>query len=207
MRTGDDPDAVRANRARLAQRLGLDTVESWWWLHQVHGAGVVVASGSPPGVEPKADAAVSTEVGTPLVVLSADCAPLVLACDDAIGVVHAGWRGLMGGVVDAAVQALRSMAHGEVRAALGPCIHAAHYEFGRGDLDRVVGRFGSSVEGLTAEGRPALDLPAAVRVALVEVGVSALEDVEVCTASSSDHFSHRRDHTTGRQALVAVLEG
>lgn len=123
-----------------------------------------------------------------------------------MGVVHAGWRGLLGGVVGAAVDVLRSIGHGDVRAGLGPCIHPGRYEFGRAELDRAVEHFGATVEGLTEDGRPALDLPAAVRAALARAGVGEMGDVDVCTAASPDHFSFRRDGGPGRQALVAVLE-
>jgi polyphenol oxidase len=172
----------------------------------VHGADVVHAVGAPPLAPPTADAAVTTQRGLPLVVQTADCAPVVLASDDALAVAHAGWPGLLTGVLEAAVTRLRSIGHGEIRAALGPCVHPDHYEFGRADLDRLVDRLGSVVEGVTAAGRPALDVPAAVRAALGRVGVVALDDVDVCTAASRDHFSYRRDGVTGRQALVAVLD-
>jgi hypothetical protein len=154
---------------------------------------------------PQADAAVTATPGLVLAVLTADCAPLALASDDALAVVHAGWPGLLAGVVEAAVGALRERGSGPVRAALGPCVHPAHYEFGRADLDRLVARLGSSVEARTRHGAPALDVPAAVCAALVRAGVDDLDDVGVCTFASPDHFSHRRDGRTGRQALIATL--
>jgi YfiH family protein len=201
----DSPAAVAENRQRLADRLDLGEPGGWWWLRQVHGASVVVADRPPPGVPPTADAAVTARTGLPLVVLTADCAPVALACDDAVGVVHAGWSGLLAGVVEAAVDSLRRVGRGEVRAALGPCIRPARYEFGRADLRRVIDRYGPEVEARTDEDRPALDVPTAVRAALARVGVG-LDDVAVCTAACPDYFSHRRDGETGRQALVAVLE-
>jgi YfiH family protein len=210
VRVADDPTAVRENRHRLAATLGLGAPEQWWWLQQVHGTGVVVASGAPTAHaaadEPAADAAVTAQQGTPLVVLTADCAPLALACDDAAAVVHAGWAGLLAGVVEEAVARLRAIGNGDIRAMLGPCVHAERYEFGRADLGRVVARLGPSVEARTEAGAPALDLPAGVRAALLGVGVSSFEDVDVCTAASPDYFSHRREGETGRQALVVVLE-
>jgi copper oxidase (laccase) domain-containing protein len=139
-------------------------------------------------------------------VLTADCAPLALATDDAVAVVHAGWVGLLAGVVETAVERLRSVGRGPVRAALGPCIHPGRYAFGAEDLARVVAAYGPTVEGRTDDGGPALDLPAAVRAALGRAHVEELDDVDVCTAASPDHFSYRRDGDTGRQALVAVLE-
>jgi copper oxidase (laccase) domain-containing protein len=85
-------------------------------------------------------------------------------------------------------------------------VHPEQYEFGAADLARVVDRLGPSVASRTADGRPALDIPEAVRAALGRAGVTDCDDVGVCTAASTDHFSHRRDGTTGRQALVVVLE-
>jgi copper oxidase (laccase) domain-containing protein len=172
----------------------------------VHGADVLTVHGSPPPTVPAADAAVTGETARPLVVLTADCAPLVLACDDSVAVVHAGWLGLLAGVVEAATDRLRSAGRGVVRAALGPCIHPARYAFGADDLARVVDVYGPGVAATTDDDQPALDLPAGVRVALHRAGVDDLYDVDVCTAASPDHFSYRRDGRTGRQAVVAVLD-
>jgi YfiH family protein len=201
---GDAPAAVAQNRARLGEELDIAPA-SWRWLRQVHGAHVVEADReTAPPVAPEADAAIATTAGVALTVLVADCGPVALACGDAVGVVHAGWRGLESGVVGAAVDALHRVSAGPVRAVLGPCIHADHYEFGEEELARLGARFGDEVCATTKTGRPAFDLPAAVRVALGRAGVDELDDVDVCTACSPDHFSHRRDGVTGRQALVAV---
>jgi copper oxidase (laccase) domain-containing protein len=141
-----------------------------------------------------------------MVVLTADCAPIAIACDGAAGVVHAGWPGLLAGVVEAAVARLRSIGGGKVAAVIGPCIHPGKYEFGVDDLARLTARFGSAVAGRTDDGRPALDIPAAVRAAFDLAEVHDVDDVNVCTASNRDYFSYRRDGTTGRQGLVVVLE-
>jgi polyphenol oxidase len=202
---GDDPDAVAANRRRIAGAAGLVEPARWVWLSQVHGVHVHVASEPTGGVPPEADAAVTSTRGLPLAILSADCAPVALACDDAIGVVHAGHRGLEHGVIEAAVGALREIGHGSVRAFLGPCVRPARYEFGVDDLARLVRHFGPEVEGRTRDGRAAFDVPTAVRLALERCGVDAFEDGNVCTADSPDHFSYRRDGVTGRQATIAVL--
>jgi YfiH family protein len=205
---GDDPAAVAENRRRVAQAAGLAPPGAWAWLRQVHGAGVVVIEG-PNGdrVPPEADAAVTTRPGIPLVVLTADCAPVVIADDLAVGVVHVGWKGLLAGVVPAAVGALRATGRGRVRAAIGPCIRAARYEFGRDHLARLVARFGPGVQGRTRDGRVALDLPAAVRAALGEADVTDVDDIGECTAAAPGrYFSHRRDGITGRQALIVVKD-
>jgi YfiH family protein len=199
---GDAPDAVRENRERLARARGLVPPDDWVWLDQVHGAEVATVTG--PGARPTADAAVTAVPGVPLVVLTADCAPIAIMNIGAVGVVHAGWRGLLAGVVPAAVDALRAVGEGEVRAVIGPCIRPAHYEFGADDLATVASRLGDVVVGATVDGRPALDLAGGVRSAFAECDVHDVTDDGVCTYEDARYFSHRRDGATGRQAVVVV---
>jgi polyphenol oxidase len=204
---GDDPVVVARNRAALCETIGVDA-DRWIWLRQVHGVAVHVATGAGAGAAsrepPVADAVVTAERGLALAVVTADCAPLVLSSDNAVGVVHAGHRGLAGGVIEAAIERLRDIGTGDVRAYLGPCIRAAHYEFGRDDLAPFVARFGPGVQARTRTGSPALDIPAAIRVVCDREGVVAFEDSRICTADSADYFSYRRDADTGRQATVAT---
>jgi YfiH family protein len=200
---------VAENRGRLAARLARatpsvpDDPRRWVWLRQVHGHDVVTVDAVPVEV-PDADAAVTTTVGLPLVVLTADCAPVALASPGGVAVVHAGWPGLEQDVLGAAVDALRAVAPGPVVAWLGPCVHPERYEFGADLLSRLIERLGPEVASTTAAGTPALDVPAAVHVSLARAGVEHVVDVDVCTATSPDHFSHRRDGVTGRQAVVVV---
>jgi YfiH family protein len=205
---GDAEAAVAENRRRVAEAAGLTDPATWTWLHQVHGVAVHPVEGDERGVAPpKADAAVTALSGRPLAVVTADCAPIVLAADGAVGVVHAGHRGLYDGVVEQAVARLRAITRGRVRAFLGPCIRPARYEFGERDLAPFVARFGDPVAARTDDGRPALDIPATVRLALERAGVDQrdVSDCGICTAASPEHFSYRRDGTTGRQVTVAVL--
>ena len=99
---------------------------------------------------------------------------------------------------------MRQRSDGPITAVLGPCIHPECYEFSPSDLSAVVERLGPEVVGKTSAGRPALDVPRAIRVALAGVGVTDVTDVDVCTACSPDHFSHRRDGTTGLQTMLLV---
>jgi len=201
---GDDPAAVLAARARVAEAGSLPAPDRWVWLRQVHGTAVVVVD-AVPAATPEADAAVTGVAGLALAVVTADCAPIVLATDDAVAVVHAGHRGLAAGVVEAAVDSLRTVGSGEVRAFLGPCIRPEAYEFGAEDLARIVEVLGPTVAARTAAGAPALDVPAAVRAALARADVAPPVDCGVCTATDTGFFSHRRDGATGRQVTVAVL--
>jgi len=226
---GDLAGAVAENRLRVARavaaRIAADrsagaptdrggdpgpTTARIVWLRQVHGSRVHAVTAltceRAASVPPVADAAVTAETGIGLAVLAADCVPIALACEGAVGVVHAGWKGMIRGVVEAAVAEMRRTGGARVKAMIGPCIHAGRYEFGSSDLDRVADHLGPRVVALTDGGAPALDLPAAARVVLERSGVAG-EDVEsigVCTAASADCFSHRRDGATGRHAMIAV---
>ncbi len=110
----------------------------WTWLHQVHGAEVVTVTqpGEHAGVD--ADAAVTAVPGCVLAVRTADCAPLVLLGQRSVGVVHAGWRGLVAGVVERATSAMVDLGDAPVAAHLGPCIRVGCYEFDGPELDDVV---------------------------------------------------------------------
>jgi purine-nucleoside/S-methyl-5'-thioadenosine phosphorylase / adenosine deaminase len=123
-----------------------------------------------------------------------------------VGAVHAGWRGLAAGIVERAAERMRATGASDVTAVVGPCIHAGCYEFGADDLDRVVERCGEVARGVTADGRPALDLPAAVRAALVRAGATVVGGDAPCTACDRRFFSHRARGDTGRQALLVWIE-
>lgn len=175
----------------------------WTWLRQVHGDEVVRVEHPGGGAGSTADAAVTDGHGCALAVLTADCAPVVLVSPQgSVAVVHAGWAGLLAGVVATAVKELRSLGAQDISAVLGPCIRPECYEFGLDDLVDVTDRYGPSVAARTASGTPALDLPAAVRVALTEQGVDEVDDVGICTACSHDYYSWRARRETERQAAV-----
>jgi YfiH family protein len=132
--SGDDPDTVRANRARAAQSLALESARLVG-LHQVHGCIVVkVTEPWPPGAGPPGDAMVTDRPGVALGIVTADCAPILFVDPDAgvVGAAHAGWRGAIGGVIEATVSAM--VAEGArrpaIRGAVGPCIGADSYEVG-----------------------------------------------------------------------------
>jgi YfiH family protein len=204
---GDDPAAVARNRAVAAEARSLPPPEEWGWMQQVHGRDVVVLDGPTGDDAPVADALVTRTRGLPLAVVTADCAPIALASDDAIAVVHAGHPGLLAGVIESALEALRAVGHGRVCALLGPCVRASRYEFGAADLAPLVEAFGPDVEARTEWGTIAFDVPAAVKIALTRGGVGEgdIADTALCTSGSARFFSYRRDGVTGRQATIAVL--
>lgn len=184
-------------------------VAPWPWttLQQVHGATAVIVEHPGAMQDAPADAAVTSCSGAVLAVQTADCAPIALVAEaGAIGVVHAGWRGLAAGVIPAAVDALRRLADGPCRAVLGPCIGPECYEFGTADLDLLAERFGPDVRSATSDGRPALDLRAAVAAALAEVGVPLDDRAVACTACGGRWFSHRARGEVERQVVAAWIE-
>ena len=176
----------------------------------MHGSDVVVVTRPGEHAGADADAAVTTVAGCRLAIRTADCAPVVLIGDHGVGVVHAGWRGVVGGVVEAAVAALRDAGGGTadpMRAVIGPCVHAECYEFGAADLALVVDRYGPSVAAHTAAGTPALDVRAAVSAALRESGVATVDDVDACTSCDADrYYSHRARAEAARFATIAWLD-
>jgi len=175
----------------------------WTWLRQVHGARVVVVERPGQHAGEEADAAVTAVPGAVLSVQVADCAPVALVGGPVVGVAHAGWRGLLAGVLPATVDAMRALGAGPIAATLGPCIRGGCYEFGDDDLEALAAVLGDGVRAVTSAGAPALDVAAGVRAALAAVGVDDLVDLGTCTACSPAHWSHRAGGDAARQAVVA----
>lgn len=164
----------------------------------MHGATVVTVNAPGEHAGADADAAVTRVPDARLVVRTADCVPIVLEGDGVIGVVHAGWRGLAAGVIEATIEAMGAV----TRATIGPHIRAGCYEFGPGDLDHVAGILGDHVRGVTTWGAPALDLTAGVGHAL---GETPITDVGACTACTDLYFSWRARKDDARFATVAWM--
>ncbi len=175
----------------------------WAWVRQEHGAGVVVVDGDLPD-GPPADALVTRRAGVVLAVHTADCAPVALVSPEGVvAAVHAGWRGVEAGVLERAVAAMRALGASRVWGRIGPCIEAACYEFTGPELDVLVERLGAGVRARTTSGTPALDLPAAVRIALARTGVVDVSVDGRCTACrAGELWSHRARGDRARQALA-----
>jgi len=191
-------------RAGVERRRRAVAALPWTWLRQVHGAEVITVTRPGQGAGTEADAAVTAVPGAALAVLTADCAPVVLtSAEGVVGVAHAGWRGLLAGVLEATVAAMRELGAGPVVAHLGPCIHAGCYEFGIEDLAEVASRVGPAAVGTASSGRPALDLPAAVAADLSGAGVALEREASRCTACAPRrYFTWRGAGDRGRQAGV-----
>ncbi|MFJ8750748.1 peptidoglycan editing factor PgeF [Streptomyces sp. NPDC102441] len=207
---GDDPAAVRANRARAARSLGLDPARVVW-MNQVHGRDVAVVDGPWGDTSdiPAVDAVVTARRGLPLAVLTADCTPVLLA-DPAAGVVaaaHAGRPGLVAGVVPATVEAMIALGAeaSRITARTGPAVCGRCYEVPDRMRAEVAGAVPASWSE-TAWGTPAVDVTAGVHAQLAELGVGDRHSSPFCTLESGDHFSYRRDRTTGRLAGYVWLD-
>ncbi|HEV2768311.1 MAG TPA: laccase domain-containing protein [Acidimicrobiales bacterium] len=196
--------SITAENVEARRRAVVDL--PWTWLRQAHGSDVMVVRRPGEHAGRTADAAVTAVPGAALAVQVADCAPVALLGPAGVGAVHAGWRGVVAGVVGAAIEHMRLLGSGAVRAVVGPCIRPCCYEFGADELDMVATALGDGVRARTTDGRPALDLPGAVQRSLAAAGVVEVVDEGVCTACSPRHWSHRARGDRRRQALVAWLE-
>lgn len=191
--TGDDLDVVAANRARVARVLG----QPFALARQVHGRGVLEVRPGSAGVVGEADVLVARRPGALLAVLTADCAPVVLLGQRGLAVVHAGWRGLVAGALEAGIAAV-----GPVRSAwVGPAIRACCYEVG----PEVTAAFAARSLPLAGPGR--VDVSDAALVLLRRAGVKDVARADVCTCHDERYFSHRRAGVTGRQGAFAALLG
>ncbi len=202
---GDDPQAVERNRARLREALQLPAEPLW--LEQVHGRQVVDAAASVPGV--MADGAYTDCVGVVLAVLTADCLPVFL-CDRAgarVALLHAGWRGLAAGILEAGVHAL-AVPGSELLAWLGPAIGPQSYQVGEEVRSAFVAQDAQAAAAFQhdGEGRYRIDLYALARRRLHALGVHAVFGGQYCTFLEQDRFySYRRDGICGRMASLLWL--
>jgi YfiH family protein len=199
---GDDPQAVAENRRRLRQHLPSGPC----WLHQVHGSRVVECRTA--GQPREADAAVTSEPGRVCAVLTADCLP-VLVCNrqgTRVAAAHAGWRGLLAGVLESTVGAF-DQPPGELIAWLGPAIGPAAYQVG-GEVRRAFMQLDAgSAAAFTSDGRRwRADLYALARLRLSAAGLAVVHGGGWCTHGDPRRFySYRRDGVTGRMASLAWI--
>ena len=222
LHVGDDPALVRARREAMARRLGRDIV----WMNQTHStrvetivhtdrapmlasAGTALARPAPGEWGPvEADGVVIDARGwrsaPALAVQTADCLPVVLSAarGEVVAAVHAGRRGLLGGILTAAVEQIRSLTDEAILALIGPAICGRCYEV----PEHMASESEAAMPGIRARtswGTPSLDLSAAASTQLRELGVRVLTDPR-CTLEDSDLFSYRADSGCGRQALIII---
>ena len=195
--SSDQKEAVRINRGRAAGAIGL-TPESLTGVHQVHSADVVTVSDPGDGGD-RADALVTATPGLGLAVLTADCGPVLFADPGAgvVGAAHAGWKGAVGGVIEATLDAMERLgaSRDRVRAALGPTIGPSAYEVGPDFHAAVTDRDRTAVSHFSdgAGDRLHFDLPAYILARLKRAGVAAGGWTGHCTYSDPGRFySYRR---------------
>lgn len=205
---GDEPAAVRANRRRLAEKLGMDE-GNFVWMDQVHGTRVVRVKSAPGGAVPGTDAVVTDQPNLALSVLTADCVP-VLAADETAGVIgaaHAGRKGSSDGIVPALIAAMESLGAQPERITvlLGPAASGDFYEL----PEQMVADTESVLPGsrsTTTSGTPSVDLRKGLTRQLVSLGVTEVDTDPRCTIADPELYSYRREGTTGRLASVIVRQ-
>lgn len=206
-RCGDEPHAVAANREALIVQAGLPALPRW--LRQVHGIAVHEAHAMPIEAEPEADAAVTTQSGVVLAVLTADCLPVLFCVDDgaAVAVAHAGWRGLAAGVLEATIASLR-IAPTRLLAWIGPAIGGASYEVGDEVRSVFVDAEADNADAFlaTRPGHWRCDLEVLARRRLAAAGVVRVHGGGFDTFRDARFYSYRRSRETGRFATLAWID-
>jgi YfiH family protein len=198
--SGDLPDRVAENRARMGKHLGV-TPERFLTCYQIHSPEVVVAETPWATAErPRADAIVTRVPNLAIGVSTADCGPVLLADPQArvIGAVHAGWRGALTGVIERALVAMEKLGakRNHIVAAAGPMIRQPSYEVGQDLIDRFVAMEPNTVRFFKPAGRPGhamFDLAGYIASRLRRAEVGAIEDLGHCTyADAAQFYSYRR---------------
>jgi YfiH family protein len=193
--SNDDPDAVKENRCRIAAAFNIEPTHLVG-VHQVHSPNVVFIDAPWSGERPHADALVTTTPGLALSILTADCAPVLLADKQAgvIGAAHAGWRGAIGGVLEATVELMRQRGARDISAAIGPCIHQASYEVGPEfearflESDRANARFFALGQG----DRRNFDLPGFCANRLRAASIQEVHTLPLDTCALAERFHSNR---------------
>jgi YfiH family protein len=215
--SGDDAASVAENRARVARELGVGDLVTLW---QVHSADVVIVD-KPLKDRPQADALVTAQPNLAIAVLTADCAPVLFASrkDKIVAATHAGWKGAVGGVLEATIERMKSVGvnPADISAAIGPCIGPKSYEVGADflapflALDKANEKFFRKAE---KSGHMMFDLPAYVAHRLRLAGITQIEDTRQDTlADEKSYFSYRRscirgEKDYGRQiSVIAIASG
>lgn len=205
---GDDPAAVAANRTRLAAGLGLEAAQLVW-MEQVHGGTVAVVDHPLDSPLEATDGVVTATAGLALVVMAADCVPILLADERAgvVGAVHAGRVGAQAGIVGAALAAMRraGAALARITVLLGPAVCGRCYEV-PAEMQAEVEAHVPGSATRTRFGTTGLDLRAGLRRQFLDTGVAAVAQDPRCTLESAELFSHRRGAPTGRLAGVTWTE-
>ncbi len=185
----DDPD----KRSAISDELGIP--REWAFVRQVHGG--VVVTVTDPGSAGSADGLITDRPGLPLTIATADCVPIIVEGDRSVAILHAGWRGVAGGIVTAGLEAMKALGDTPRRAAIGPSIGPCCYEVGEEVRDAI-----GDHTSRTTFGTPSVDLWSAAATQLSGLHVWRSD---LCTYTEPGLRSYRRDATTERQVAVAWL--
>jgi YfiH family protein len=216
--SGDAAAHVAENRARMAAAVGVEP-HRFVTAYQIHSPQVVVAEAPwTADARPRADAIVTRMRGLAIGVTTADCGPVLFADPDArvIGAAHAGWRGALAGVVEAAVEAMERLGaeRRRIRAGLGPMIRQSNYEVGPDLIARFAAEDPASnrfFAPAARDGHASFDLAGYICARLVRAGVRQVEDVGLCTYADADRFfsfrrtTHRAEPDYGRHVNAIAL--
>ena len=210
----DDPAAVAQNRDLVRRAMGAEALLS---CYQIHSADVVHVTEAWGDARPQADAMVTTVLGLALCILTADCTPVLFADAEAgvIGAAHAGWKGALGGVLEATIASMTELgaSPGRIRAAIGPTIAQASYEVGPEFRDTFLDASPAS-EHLFVPGkgdRFLFDLPGYCRASLAAMEIGHVADLalDTCALEEGYYSNRRRNHRGeadyGRNAAVILL--
>jgi len=202
----DDFKHVVANRQALIKRAELPGEPHW--INQVHGTTIIKLS-TPEHQRTKeiidADGAVTRETNTVCAILTADCMPVLLTnkTGNCVAAVHAGWRGLAGGILELAISAMDCSPE-QVTAWAGPCIGASAFEIGLEVREQLGGP--DSAYQVVADNKVCANLVQLAKLRLREAGVTAFSASHLCTYTNKDFFSYRRDGQCGRMATLIWME-
>jgi len=213
--SGDDKDYVAENRRRVREAMGAEVLTT---LYQVHSPNVATVTGAWHGTPPLADGMVTATPGIALGILTADCAPVLFADAEAgvIGAAHAGWKGAIGGVVEATIAAMEALGakRNRIAAAVGPCISQANYEVGPEFIARFLSDDSAHARYFVPSNRDdhhRFDLETFVADRLRAASVDRIETLGACTyARDADFFSfrrttHRGEKDYGREISAIML--
>tara|TARA_Y100001970_G_scaffold2134_1_gene2508 strand:+ start:658 stop:1353 length:696 start_codon:yes stop_codon:yes gene_type:complete len=176
----------------------------WNWLTQEHGTEIVWLEDDERSLGITGDALATISSQKVIAITVADCLPLLLIEQSGIlSLMHLGWRGIEGGLLEKTLQFIRSKSSEPITAILGPCIDTCCYEFGQNELRILVEKYGEKILGRTNKGSIAFDMRACVKEILKSSNVEIKYEEDSCTKCDSRYWSFRADGTGKRQVMIA----
>ena len=207
---GDEIDLVERNRKTIfssLEKFDLPQPEEWIFLNQTHCDQIFQVDEQTYDQlnPPTADGSITTLSEIPLVVMVADCGPLIISCGNITATVHASVKTVSLDIIGKTINLIRNLdQHSEIYALLGPCIHSGNYEYAQDDLDNYSKLLGSHVVSKTNDSKPAFNLPEAIKYECEKFKVN-FRDINIDTFSNNNYFSYRRDAKTGRQCVISWM--